>query len=140
MRNLLLFTVFLCAYGAALGQTAQPKQQPKTQPAQAAQSPDDKIQAQLTKIANATIGWEHSTTPGAKADVIQIRKDQENGKPVMQYRLKVSGAPHNKLYTLITWPIMYPEPGTTMEGLAIAADGTVGCPPDSTKSCAQRFK
>ena len=27
-----------------------------------------------------------------------------------------------------------------MEGLAIATDGTVGCPPNSTRSCAQRMK
>jgi hypothetical protein len=58
----------------------------------------------------------------------------------MQYRLKVSGAPKNKLYNLIAWPIMMSAPATIMEGLAIAADGTVGCPPNSDRSCAQRFK
>ncbi len=140
MRNPIVFSVLFCACCAALGQTAPAKSQPKTQPRQAAQSPDDQIQAQLTKIANATIGWEKSTTPGVKVDVIQIRKEQVNDKPVMQYRLKVSGAPHNKFYNLIAWPIMFPEPATMMEGLVIAADGTVGCPPDSTKSCAQHFK
>ena len=51
----------------------------------------------------------------------------------MQYHLKVSGAPKNKLYSLIAWPIMVAQPATMMEGLAIAADGTVGCPPNSAE-------
>ena len=50
----------------------------------------------------------------------------------MQYHLKVSGAPKNKLYTLMAWPITMPQPAAMMDGLAIAADGTVGCPPNST--------
>jgi len=94
----------------------------------------------MGKTAQATIDWDKSTTPGAKVDVQLIKKDQADGKPVMQYRVKVNGAPKNKLYTLMAWPITLPAPATMMEGLAIAADGTVGCPPDSTKSCAQRMK
>jgi len=54
--------------------------------------------------------------------------------------VKVSGAPKNKFYTLMAWPITLPVPATMMEGLVIAADGTVGCPPDSTKNCGQRMK
>ena len=81
-----------------------------------------------------------STTPGAKVDVLLIKKDQLDGKAAMQYHVKVSGAPKNKFYTLTAWPITTPVPVTMMEGLVIAADGTVGCPPDSTKSCAQRMK
>lgn len=147
MRNLIVFMAFLGACLLAAGQAAQVRQQPKGQPA--AQTPppakpapdsDAALQAQLTKTAAATIEWDNSTTAGAKAEVQLIKKDQSNGKPVMQYRVKVSGAPKNKLYSLIAWPIMLPEPATMMEGLAIAADGTVGCPPDSKRNCAQRIK
>ncbi len=75
-----------------------------------------------------------------KAEALLLKKEEANGKPVTQYHLKISGAPHNQPYTLIAWPITFPQPATMMEGLAIAADGTVGCPPDSTRSCAEHIK
>ena len=94
----------------------------------------------MQQTAQATIDWDKSTTPGAKVEVQLLKKDQADGKAVMQYRVKVSGAPKNKLYTLMAWPITITQPAPMMDGLAIAADGTVGCPPDSTKNCAQRMK
>lgn len=94
----------------------------------------------MEKTAQATIDWDKSTTPGAKVEVLLLKKDQSNGKAVMQYHVKVSGAPTNKLYTLMAWPITEPVPVVMLEGLAIAKDGTVGCPPDSSKSCAQGMK
>jgi hypothetical protein len=128
---------------------AKPSQQPsaktpaapaKAQPSPQAQDTDAAIQAKVMQTAAATINWDKSTTQGAKAEVQLIKKDQANGRPLIQYRLKITGAPKNKLYNLIAWPITVPEPATIMEGLAIAADGTVGCPPNSDRSCAQRFK
>ncbi|HZD95392.1 MAG TPA: hypothetical protein VE133_14115, partial [Candidatus Sulfotelmatobacter sp.] len=101
---------------------------------------DAAIQKQINETASATIRWDKSTTAGAKAAVQLIKKDQANGRPLIQYRLKVTGAPKNKLYNLIAWPITVSAPATIMEGLAIANDGTVGCPPNSDRSCAQRFK
>ena len=141
MRNTLVFIALLGAYWLSFSQ-AKPAQQPPAKPQATAsvQDNDAAIQAKLTETANATINWEKSTTPGAKADVQLLKKDQVNGRPVMQYHLKITGAPRNKLYNLIAWPIMVPEPATIMEGLAIAADGTVGCPPNSDRTCAQRFK
>jgi hypothetical protein len=147
MRHILFLTVFLGAWCLSAGQPGPGKQPPKTQPAPQTQQPsqggqdsDAVVQEQLTKTAAATIEWDKSTTPGAKAEVQLIKKDLDNGKGVMQYRLKVTGAPQNKLYSLIAWPIVLPAPVTMMDGLAIAADGTVGCPPDSTRNCAQRIK
>ncbi len=139
-----IFMFFWQFWACALltaGQAA--KQQPKPKPPAAAtpaqpQPPSD--EELMAKTAQATINWDSSTTKGAKVDVLLIKKDQAEGKPVMQYHLKVSGAPKNKLYSLIAWPIMVAQPATMMEGLAIAADGTVGCPPNSDRNCAQRFK
>ena len=142
MRHTLVFLALLGACVIARGQ-AKPAQQPpaKAQTPAPGQAQDDAaIQTQLTQIATATINWDKSTSPGVKVDVQLIKKDQANGRPLMQYRLKISGAPRNKLYNLTAWPIMVAQPATIMEGLAIAADGTVGCPPESNKSCAQRFK
>ena len=142
MRSNLLLLALLGAGLAAIGQARPGQQSPaKTQPTPQQQEDNDAaIQDQLKQTATATMNWDKSTTAGAKVDVQLIKKDQVNGRPVMQYRLKISGAPRNKLYNLTAWPITVAQPATIMEGLAIAADGTVGCPPNSDRSCAQRFK
>jgi hypothetical protein len=147
MRHTYVYLALLCvafsgAYLPAVGQAAPATQKPKSQPSAPAeaqpQPPTDEVL--MEKMAQATIDWDKKTTPGAKVDVQLTRKDQVDGKPVMQYRVKVSGAPKNKFYSLMAWPITLAVPATMMEGLVIAADGTVGCPPDSTKSCAQHMK
>lgn len=141
MRHFYVLIAILGVCLTAAGQAA--KQQPKPKPTASAtpaqpQPPSD--EELMAKTAEATINWDNSTTKGAKVDIQLIKKTQVDGKPLMQYHLKVSGAPKNKLYNLIAWPIMVAQPATIMEGLAIAADGTVGCPPNSDRSCAQRFK
>jgi hypothetical protein len=139
MRHTYVFIAVLGVCLLAAGQAA--KQQPKaTPPAGPSQRQGPSDEELLERTAQATIDWDRSTTKGAKVDVQLIKKDQADGKPVMQYRLKVSGAPKDKLYALMAWPITIPRPGTMMDGLAIAADGTVGCPPNSTGSCSQRMK
>jgi hypothetical protein len=141
MRHaLLLITLILGGCFLAAGQAPAP--QKKTTPTTAApakpQASTDEVL--MEKTAQATIDWDKSSTPGAKAEVLLIKKSQLDGKAVMQYHVKVSGAPKNKRYTLMAWPITTPAPITMMEGLAIAADGTVGCPADSTQNCGQRMK
>jgi hypothetical protein len=137
MRLPFIFFLFLIAIGvsATAQQPPQAQPAPKTQPGS-----ETDAQEQLNKTAAATIQWDKSTSPGVRAEVQPVEKKQADGRPLIQYRLKVTGAPHNKLYNLIAWPIMLAEPATIMEGLAIAADGTVGCPPDSNRSCAKQFK
>lgn len=132
--------IFLLLVVISVFATAQ--QQPQAQPSPQTPQPNSEtdVQAQLNKTAAATIQWDKSTTAGVKVEVQPVEKKQADGRPLIQYKLKVTGAPHNKLYNLIAWPIMLTEPATIMEGLAIAADGTVGCPPDSTRSCAKQFK
>jgi hypothetical protein len=138
MRHTYLLIAILAACFPAAGQAA--KQPPKSKPATPAQLQPPTDEELMKKMVQATIDWDSSTSKGAKVEVQQIKKAQAEGKPVMQYRLKVSGAPKNKLYTLMAWPITIPRPATMMDGLAIAADGTVGCPPNSTRSCSQHMK
>jgi hypothetical protein len=109
-------------------------QQPPAQPS------DNNPEAEFQRVALQTINWDRATTPGMKASVELVKKADEQGHPLVQYRVRVTGAPHNQGYTLIAWPIMLPNPAVMMEGLAVAADGTLGCPPNSTASCAQRIK
>ena len=138
MRHTIVLIATLGAFLLAAGQAA--KKQPQATPTAPApaQLPSDEVL--MAKTAEATIDWDKKTMPGAKVDVLLIKKDQVDGKPVMQYHVKVNGAPKNKFYTLMTWPITLAAPVKMVEGLVIAADGTVGCPPDSTKSCAQHMK
>jgi hypothetical protein len=138
MRHTYLLLAILAMSFLAAGQAA--KQPPKAKPATPAQPQPPTDEELMTKTVQATIDWDSSTSKGARVEVQQIKKTQAEGKPVMQYRLKVSGAPKNKLYSLMAWPITISQPATMMDGLAIAADGTVGCPPNSTRSCAQHMK
>jgi hypothetical protein len=140
MRHTYVLIAILGVCLAAAGQAAKQQAKPKPPASAAAQSQSPSDEELMAKTAQATINWDKSTSPGIKTQILLIKKDQTNGKPFMQYRLKISGAPKNKLYNLIAWPIMVAQPATIMEGLAIAADGTVGCPPNSNRSCAQRFK
>lgn len=121
----------------------QPPSGKKAEPAwhvQRSAPVDNSSQAELQKDAEATIRWDQSSTPGMKADPELLKKSDVNGHPMVEYHLKVTGAPPTKRYTLIAWPITFPNSIFMMDGLAVAKDGTVGCPKDSYGTCVQRFK
>lgn len=101
---------------------------------------DDLVQAEAARTAQATINWDKASTPGVKVRLELLKKGMANGKPVVDYRVKVDGAPHDKRYKLMIWPVTVANPVQMMDGLAVGTDGTVMCPGDSDKSCAQRFK
>lgn len=111
----------------------------KTQPAQTS-GEDEKIQAAAAKTAQATINWDKSSTPGTRVRLELLKKGVVQGKPAVDYRLKVDGAPHDQRYKLFVWPITLANPVQMMDGLAVGNDGTVMCPADSAGTCAQRFK
>jgi hypothetical protein len=142
MRLVMFLTALLGPCLLAGGQSAPARQQPKAQSSVSGpaspQAPSD--EALMKRTAQATIEWDRATTQGTKVNVQLIKKDQAEGKPMLHYHIKVSGASREKLYTLMAWPITTAQPFTMMEGLAIATDGTVGCPPDSLKSCGQHMK
>lgn len=138
MRYFFILTIFFCT---CVLTAQQPKAAPKTPsyiPAPRTQAPTD--EQMMQKTAEATIDWDKSSTPGTKVDVLLMKNEQINHRPVMQYHLKVSGGSLTKRYRLVAWPITAAAPVTMMEGLAIAKDGTVGCPQNSTQSCGQRMK
>lgn len=136
MRTIpILFASICLAISSAFCQQPSPST-PKKAPTPSA----DPITAELQKTAQATIQWDQSSTPGMKADVEVLKKADLNGQPTVEYRLKVTGAPLTQHYVLIAWPITYPNSVFMMDGLAVAKDGTVGCPADSTATCGQRIK
>jgi hypothetical protein len=120
------------------------RQEPATPAPQSSPQPpqlsNEEIMARAEKTALATMNWDQSSTAGARAETQLIRRAEVKGKTLVDYRIKISGAPHDRQYTLMAWPVTINQPVAAMDGLVIATDGTVGCPADSTKSCAQRFK
>lgn len=138
MRYFLILTIFFCPCVLTAQQPKASPQTPSHTTTTKTQAPTD--EQMMQKTAEATIDWDKSSTPGTRVDVLLTKNEQLNNRPVMQYHLKVSGAPLTKLYSLISWPITAAAPVTMMEGLAIAKDGTVGCPSNSTQSCGQRMK
>lgn len=142
MRTVLLF-LSLLGLATAIAVCQQPPSGKKTEPAwhvKRSAPVDNSTVAELRKDAEATIRWDQSSTPGMKADPELLKKSDVNGHAMVEYHLKVTGASLTKRYTLIAWPINFPNSIFMMDGLAVAKDGTVGCPKDSYGTCVQRFK
>jgi hypothetical protein len=145
MRQTAFVTIILFGLMAVWAQQppANPGAQSSPQPAQGQQPrqpSDEEVMAQAAKTAQATTNWDKASSPGMKAEVSLLKKTDLDGRSMAEYHVKVTGAPHNQPYTLMGWPVTVPDAFTMMDGLAVAQDGTVGCPPDSTASCAQKFK
>jgi hypothetical protein len=140
MRTILLFIAsFGLATAAVCQQTSSSKPAQKRAPA-ASTAAGNTTEGELQKVAEATIRWDQASTPGVKADVELLKKSDANGKPTVEYRLKITGGSPTKRYALIAWPITFPNSIFMMDGLAIANDGTVGCPKDSYGTCALHHK
>jgi len=101
---------------------------------------DEEVVARATKTAQATIHWDESSTEGVTVQTELLQKRDAGTRVVVQYHIKVNGAPHDQPFTLMAWPVTRSEPGAIMDGLAVAQDGTVGCPANSPGSCVQWFK
>jgi hypothetical protein len=141
MRTILLFIAsFGLATAAVCQQTLPSKPAQKKAPGARSTVAGNTTQAELQKAAEATIRWDQASTPGVKADVELLKKSDVNGHSTVEYRLKITGGSTTKRYALIAWPITYNNSIFMMDGLAIAKDGTVGCPKDSYGTCALHHK
>jgi hypothetical protein len=102
-------------------------------------SPQEDPAAMAAQNAQATINWEQRTSPGMKAEMLLTKKGELKGHLTVTYRVKVTGAPENQRYVLMSWPIMFPNPVAVMGGLVINPNGFVVCPAHSADSCAKNF-
>src|SRR5436305_362273 len=91
------------------------------------------------QTAQTTISWDKASSTGMKAEMLLVRKGELKGHLAVTYRVKVTGAPENQRYVLMSWPITFPKPLAVMDGLAIDANGLVFCPAHSTGGCAKNF-
>jgi hypothetical protein len=138
LLSLVVISTFLWTAGAAQQPEKPAAKGPTKKTAAPSQAPSDEQTAAAT--VEATVNWERSSSAGVKSSTSLIKKAEVKGQQVYEYRLKVTGAPHNLIYKLMAWPVTLAVPAGMMDGLVIAQDGTVGCPADSTNSCAQHFK
>jgi hypothetical protein len=128
MQKMIILVFVLFSFLAAHAQDVSAQQ---SQP-----SVEEKVASYL---AQATINWEKSSTPGMHAEAVLLKKGVEQGKNVVAYKMKVTGAPRSQKYALISWPIIFADPVTVMDGLMINASGAVGCPEHSTDTCSHSF-
>src|SRR5436305_13937180 len=91
------------------------------------------------QTAQTTISWDKASSTGMKAEMLLVRKGELKGHLAVTYRVKVTGAPENQRYVLMSWPITFPKPLALMGGLVINHDGLAVCPAHSADSCAKNF-
>lgn len=75
------------------------------------------------------------STPGTSAELKEVSRGNEGGKLVARYQMIVRGAPTDKLYQYLNWPINAREPVLTMSGLSIGRDGVVVCAGRTPEQC-----
>lgn len=75
------------------------------------------------------------STPGTSAELRETSRENQNGKLVVRYEMTVHGAPTNKLYQHVDWPINSREPIAAMNGLSIGKNGIVMCAGRTPEQC-----
>jgi hypothetical protein len=107
---------------------------------QAQDSGADPIQL-ATKMVNTTREWMDGkqSTPGTSVEVREVARSNEGALQV-QYHLFVNGAPKDKTYRIIQWPISAANPSVLMGGLTISEDGLVICAGRTPEQCRDENK
>ena len=83
-------------------------------------------------LVRAHIGWRtRLSSPNAS---MQAKEKGREGS-VVRYNLYVSGLPTDKLYSVLSWPIVQTKPSTVMQGLSIGKGGLVICAGRTPEQC-----
>jgi hypothetical protein len=90
-----------------------------------------------TQMYKLDLAWMQNrvSTPGTSAELREISRNNENAKLVVRYQMIVHGAPTDKLYQYLNWPINAREPVLTMNGLSISKNGVVVCAGRTPEQC-----
>ncbi len=116
LPSLILLTFF------SMGTPGQPAAQ------QSGGNTSDK-EKKLADLARTTAGWMSGkgTTPGISVEMRELKRSTDTGHLIVQYHVFVTGAPKDKTYTLVTWPINAITASEQIKGLSLGDDGMVIC-------------
>src|SRR5215471_682384 len=62
---------------------------------------DEEVVARATRTAQATIHWDESSSQGVTVQTELLQKRDAGTRVVVQYHIKVNGAPHDQPFTLM---------------------------------------
>jgi hypothetical protein len=114
MKPLSYVIAFLCLLGSATAQNGN-------------------VSADAAEMASKTVklylAWSNNElcSPGVSVQTKETMRNNDGGKLAVKYRVYISGAPKDKLYTLLQWPINAPKPSPAVKGLTLASDGLLIC-------------
>ena len=91
----------------------------------------------LGDMASRTYEWMQGklSSPGMTADVREVGRSNDTGKLMVQFQVFVTGAPKDKIYTLIKWPVTDEALSEGMKGLSLGEDGIVMCAGKTRGQC-----
>ncbi len=83
-------------------------------------------------LVKGHIAWKTKlSSPGASVRVEEVERQGS----VVQYYLYVSGLPHDRLYSYVTWPVTQAKPSTAMQGISLGKDGIAMCAGRTPEQC-----
>jgi hypothetical protein len=122
-----LFAVVFCGAGLFFGSAPQPLEARKQRP----EKPPKSIEERVKLLVN----WgEPISTPGAKVEMREVKRREQNGKLAVDYDVYVSGLPADQSYSLFQFPITVAEPQLLLPQVFFGQDGKLcltpsGCQP-----------
>ena len=89
----------------------------------------------LSQMVQVTRDWDGQSSPGITVSLKERERSTQNGALRVTYTLIAKGAPQDKAFTLVQWPVNSREPVPTFSGVTFAADGTAMCDGRSEEHC-----
>ena len=94
------------------------------------------VEARAAEIRKALVNGHIAWRSKLSSEGVSIRaKETEKHGGLVKYNLLVSGLPADKLYSVMSWPVMQGKPSTIMEGASIGKDGTLICAGRTPDQC-----
>lgn len=94
------------------------------------------VEARAAEISKALVNGHIAWRSKLSSEGVSIRaKETEKHGGLVKYNLLVSGLPADKLYSVMSWPVVQGKPSTIMEGASIGKDGTLICAGRTPDQC-----
>src|SRR6202140_3699805 len=94
------------------------------------------VEARAAEISKALVNGHIAWRSKLSSEGVSIRaKEAERHGGLVRYNLLFSGLPADKLYSVMSWPVVQGKPSTIMEGASIGKDGTLICAGRTPDQC-----